>query len=52
MRRIMNAKATKRLTIVAASALPLSLAAEIMWSSGPADGYTGAPRGEHMSTLP
>jgi hypothetical protein len=31
------------LIIVAVLALPLGLAAEIMWSSGPADGFTGAP---------
>jgi hypothetical protein len=31
------------LIIIAALALPLGLAAEIMWSSGPADGFTGAP---------
>jgi hypothetical protein len=43
MRRKLNAKAIRRLTIIAALALPLGLAAEIMWSGGPADGFTGAP---------
>jgi hypothetical protein len=36
-------KVIGRLVIVAAVGLPLGLAAEIMWSSGPADGFTGAP---------
>jgi len=38
-----NRKAFKYLVIGIAVGLPLGLAAESMWSSGPADGFTGAP---------
>jgi hypothetical protein len=43
MRRRLNAKTIRRLTVIAALCVPLGLTAEIMWSSGPADGFTGAP---------
>ncbi len=50
MQRKLNVPIAKLLIIAITIGLPLSLGAEIMWSGGPADGYTGAP-GENTCML-